>query len=100
MLSQINYQEKSDKTWNVKGNITSHIFHYLQFFLLLDSSKLARTRTVLAAGLYWVKMTEPITKANKRNKATTSNYNVIAYPLNRHFLSPSAKLRMLNREFS
>lgn len=72
MLSQINYQEKSDKSWNVKGVIISQLFHYLQFVLLLGSSKLAGARMALAAEIYWVKMTELVTRACKKNKTQTT----------------------------
>lgn len=52
MLSQINYQVKSDNSWAVKGMIPSHLFHYLRIVLFLGSSKLERIRMALAAELH------------------------------------------------
>lgn len=62
--------------------IISHLFHYLPFILLLGSSKLARTRMALAAKLYWVKLTELVTQACRKNKTPTLNFSVIALLLN------------------
>lgn len=72
--------------------IISHLFHYLPFILLLGSSKLARTRMALAAKLYWVKLTELVTQACRKNKTPTLNFSVIALLLNWHLLSLSVTL--------
>lgn len=76
--------------------IISHLFHYLQFILLVGSSKLARTRMVLAAPLYWVKMTQ----ACRKNKTPTPNHSVMALLLNWHLPLPPVRLalRAVNRE--
>lgn len=54
---QINYQEKSDKSWEVKGRIISHLLHDLQFLPLWGGSQLARTRVALlqnCTGAKWL----------------------------------------------
>lgn len=70
-------QTQADKSWNVRDTIISQLFHYLQSVFLLDSSKLSWTRIVLAAKLYWVKMTEPVTPACKGKE---SDYTIQACP--------------------
>lgn len=74
MLNQINYQEKSDNCWNVKGMIIFHLFHWLQIVPFLGSRKFERRKT-LAAESHWVRMTGVVTQAGRqRNKAPLSNH--------------------------